>query len=68
MQVTIGGDCDIDDNGNGVMSGLCCVACREEIVAKFGVATPFRLYVGSVDCLECGEQLVKYDVLTGRVA
>jgi hypothetical protein len=52
---------DLDE---GRFAEFACVACHAEL-AKLTVATPARLYVVSLDCVECSEQLVEFDQFRG---
>ena len=47
---------------------LCCIACREEVVAKLAMASPVRMYVVALDCEECGESLVEFDQFSMEAA
>lgn len=54
------------DEGSTIEMG--CLFCRETVTAKIHVAVPFRMFVASFDCKECGEELIAFDVLNGQVA
>lgn len=56
------------DADEGRFVDLCCLACREDVRAHLVVATPVRMYIAAVGCPECGDEIVQYDVLSGRRA
>ena len=43
---------------------LCCLNCHDEVTARLAVASPARMYVVSLDCGKCLEQLVEFDQFT----
>lgn len=56
------------DLSEGQSLAICCIACRRHVVAIYGIATPFRLYVAALTCPECEAQLICFDALSGEVA
>jgi hypothetical protein len=50
---------DIDQNGNGIETGLCCIECREETVARHTIAGWYRV---GLSCEHCLEMLVEWAV------
>ena len=54
-------NCDIDDVGNGIfMTPFSCCACQEQAHGRFGISDRWHY---SLDCSECGEQIVKWSAV-----
>ncbi len=52
---------DLDE---GRFANFACIKCRTE-VSRLGIARPARLYIASLDCVDCGEQLAEFDQFLG---
>ena len=54
---------DLDE---GMFVELGCLHCRENGRARLGLAHPVRYYHAAIIC-DCGEQLVRFDLMTNGV-
>lgn len=50
---------DLDE---GRYADLCCMACGVDVGGVLTIARPFRWYVYALECQECGEQLVEFEI------
>ena len=58
----------VDLDEGRVARGFACLGCRGVADdAEYSVAMPAAMYVASLDCVECGEQLVAFDAFKGYV-
>jgi len=63
MSININFDAD-----EGRFVTICCLACQGETeVATLYIARPFRMYIASIDCEDCGESIVEYDIKSHTV-
>lgn len=54
------------DLNEGRYLDLGCCACREDVQSRISMTS--RLYVVALCCEECGEELVRFDAMSGRAA
>ena len=53
----------IIDLDEGRYLELGCLSCKQDIRATLSIAIPFQMYIAALDCDECGEQLLEFDIL-----
>ena len=54
-------NCDIDDVGNSVfITPFSCRECGEQVYGRFGIADRWHY---SLDCAECGENIVEWSAV-----
>jgi hypothetical protein len=70
MSINISFDAD-----EGQWVTICCLSCRKDIeyqdkimdVARVSIATPVRMYIACLECIDCGEELIEYDAFSHEV-
>ena len=56
------------DLNEGRFLEIGCLECRHDVLASISIATPVRMFIVSLDCDECGTQLIEWDSLTNADA